>query len=69
MKPVSVHGSRFFNDDCITGAQKYLEDNSIDLIITDPPYGIRGDTLHRHYNRNEQYVIPGYVEISQRTSM
>ena len=63
MKPVSVHGSRFFNDDCITGAQKYLEDNSIDLIITDPPYGIRGDTLHRHYNRNEQYVIPGYVEI------
>ncbi len=63
MKPVSVHGCIFYNEDCITGARKHLKDNSVDLIITDPPYGIRGDTLHQHYNRDEQYVIPGYVEI------
>ncbi len=49
--------------DCIAGAKKYLEDNSVDLIITDPPYGIEGDLLHRHYNRNEDMVIKGYVEV------
>ncbi len=53
----------FYNIDCITGAQKYLEDGSVDLIITDPPYGIDGDKLHRHYNRNESNVLDGYVEV------
>jgi len=53
----------FYNIDCIEGAQKYLADNSVDLIITDPPYGIAGDTLHKHYNRNEGNVLDGYIEI------
>ncbi len=54
----------FYNEDCILGSKKYLKSNSIDLIITDPPYGIDGDKLHRHYNRNEDNVIDGYVEVS-----
>ncbi|MEW6772440.1 MAG: site-specific DNA-methyltransferase [Bacteroidota bacterium] len=53
----------FYNIDCIQGSKKYLKDNSIDLIITDPPYGIQGDQLHKHYNRDESKVIDGYVEI------
>ncbi|HQB61683.1 MAG TPA: site-specific DNA-methyltransferase, partial [Spirochaetota bacterium] len=53
----------FYNCDCIEGAKKYLPDNSIDLIITDPPYGIDGNKLDKHYNRNENNVIEGYVEI------
>jgi site-specific DNA-methyltransferase (adenine-specific) len=53
----------FYNADCVEGARKYLKDNSVDLIITDPPYGIHGDTLHKHYNRNENYVIDGYIEV------
>jgi site-specific DNA-methyltransferase (adenine-specific) len=56
---------RFFNEDCIEGAQKHLEDNSVDLMVTDPPYGIEGDQLHRHYNRKEEFVIDGYVEVPQ----
>ena len=47
------------------GSKKYLADDSIDLIITDPPYGIDGDKLHVHYNRNEEYVIDGYREVSK----
>ena len=39
----------FYNEDCITGAPKYIDDNSVDLIITDPPYGIKGDKLDKHY--------------------
>lgn len=52
-----------FNEDCIKGTKKHVKDNSIDLIITDPPYGINGDKLHKHYARKEDYVVKGYVEI------
>jgi len=55
----------FYNMDCIEGAKKYIKNNSIDLIITDPPYGIDGDKLHKHYNRDESNVIDGYIEIPQ----
>ena len=63
MQPVIIHNSTFYNGDCISGAAEHLPDNSVDLIITDPPYGINGDLLHRHYNRNEDFVVDGYVEI------
>ncbi|MCK5033932.1 MAG: site-specific DNA-methyltransferase [Calditrichia bacterium] len=56
---------KIYCTDCIEGAQKHLSDNSIDLIITDPPYGISGDLLHKHYHRKESNVISGYVEIKQ----
>ncbi len=49
--------------DCIEGARKHLKDNTVDLIITDPPYGIEADKIHIHYNRKEKNVIKGYVEI------
>lgn len=53
----------FYNADCIEGARLHLADASVDLIITDPPYGIGGDTLHKHYNRNEKLVLDGYIEV------
>lgn len=53
----------FFNEDCIEGSKRHLPDNSVDLIVTDPPYGIEGDTLHKHYNRKEEFVLDGYVEV------
>lgn len=52
-----------YNEDCVAGARRHLADASVDLIITDPPYGIEGDQLHRHYHRDESFVIDGYVEI------
>lgn len=54
------------NADCVKAALRYLKDESVDLIITDPPYGIEGDRLHRHYNRDERFVIDGYVEVDKR---
>jgi site-specific DNA-methyltransferase (adenine-specific) len=53
----------YYNEDCIEGAKKHLKDNSIDLIISDPPYGINGDKLDKHYNRDESNVLDGYVEV------
>ncbi|MEA2104489.1 MAG: site-specific DNA-methyltransferase [Candidatus Cloacimonadota bacterium] len=66
MKKVQVKGNFFYNSDCILGAKQHIADNSIDLIITDPPYGIEGQTLHKHYNRNEGNVIQGYVEVPKK---
>jgi site-specific DNA-methyltransferase (adenine-specific) len=65
MIPVVLHDSFFFNGDGITGARQNIKDNSVDLIITDPPYGINGNNLHLHYNRNEALVVDGYVEVPQ----
>lgn len=56
---------RFFNQDCIEGCRQHIADDSVDLIITDPPYGIRGDELHKHYNRKEDFVLDGYIEVPQ----
>ncbi|MDR1652130.1 MAG: site-specific DNA-methyltransferase [Prevotellaceae bacterium] len=55
----------FYNEDCIEGARKYLKSNSIDLIISDPPYGINGDKLDKHYNRDENNVLDGYIEVPE----
>jgi site-specific DNA-methyltransferase (adenine-specific) len=38
-------------------------DNSVDLIFTDPPYGINGDELDVHYHRDESTVVPGYIDV------
>jgi site-specific DNA-methyltransferase (adenine-specific) len=62
---VTLPAGTFYQGDCISGAARYIADGSVDLIITDPPYGISGDTLHKHYNRNEEFVVDGYVEIPQ----
>lgn len=51
-----------WNDDCIEGSKKHLKDNSIDLIICDPPFGINETSFHKHYNRDESTIIEGYVE-------
>ena len=53
----------FFNEDCIEGTRRRIADDSVDLIITDPPYGIDGDKLHKHYNRKEEFVLDGYIEV------
>lgn len=58
--------AELFHADCVKGALDRLADASVDLIVTDPPYGIEGDRLHRHYNRDERFVIDGYVEIDKR---
>ena len=62
MRSFTTSHGIFYNGDCIKGAA-LISDNTVDLIITDPPYGIEGDKLHRHYNRDESFVTDGYVEI------
>jgi site-specific DNA-methyltransferase (adenine-specific) len=54
---------KVYNENCIQGMRNHVLDNSIDLIFTDPPYGIDGDNLDVHYNRDESVVVPGYIDV------
>ena len=52
-----------YNQSCIEGMREHVADNSVDLIFTDPPYGIDGDGLDVHYHRDESNVVPGYIDV------
>jgi site-specific DNA-methyltransferase (adenine-specific) len=54
---------RVYNQDCIDGMKTKVPDNSVDLIFTDPPYGIDGGKMDKHYHRDESNVVGGYVDI------
>lgn len=49
---IAVNGSGLFKEDCMVGL-KHLEDSSVDLVLTDPPYNLgshmksRGSGVHR----------------------
>lgn len=54
---------KVYNQSCVEGMREHVADGSIDLIFTDPPYGIKGDELDVHYHRDESKVVPGYVDV------
>jgi len=58
---------KVYNQDCISGMREHIADGSVDLIFTDPPYGIEGDKLDVVYHRDESNVVPGYVEVPLET--
>ena len=63
--------NKIYNEDCILG-MKYIEDDSIDLIVTDPPYLISYKTNYRKnkdhdfckeiLNDNNEQLIKDYVK-------
>ncbi len=48
-------------EDCITGMQR-IPENSIDLVVADPPFGIGFDGKSSVYNRDVTLVVDGYEE-------
>jgi site-specific DNA-methyltransferase (adenine-specific) len=52
-----------YNQSCVEGMREHVADESVDLIFTDPPYGIDGDELDVHYHRDESKVVPGYIDV------
>ncbi len=51
-----------FNQDCIEGAKKYIADESVNLIICDPPFGIKESTFGSQYARDSGNILAGYKE-------
>jgi len=56
--------NNIYNMDCIEG-MKYIHNNTIDLVITDPPFGINFKSKKDNYNRTNSNVLKGYNEIPQ----
>ena len=52
-----------YNEDCVRGMDR-IEDGTVDLIVTDPPFGIGfGGSRKANYNRAASNVLDGYGEI------
>ena len=47
---------RIFCTDCIQGMHKYLEKESIDLVVTSPPYNLQGKIIYDNYNDAKSYA-------------
>lgn len=54
--------NKIYNMDCVEG-MKYIPDNTIDLIITDPPFAINFKAKKNNYHRTASRVLEGYNEI------
>ncbi|MFH1612815.1 MAG: site-specific DNA-methyltransferase [bacterium] len=54
--------NEIYNMDCIEGI-KGIPNNTIDLVITDPPFAIDFKAKRNNYNRTSSSVIEGYNEI------
>ncbi len=53
------------NMDCIEGMRRMVDDASVDLIITDPPFGIEFKASMGAYNRKKSNVLEGYNEVRE----
>ena len=54
-----------FNEDCTSGLGKRVQEGSVNLIVTDPPFAIDFQKVGSQYNRKSENVLPGYSEIRQ----
>ena len=59
----SVKPYKVYNQSCVEGMREHVADESVDLVFTDPPYGIDGDELDVHYHRDESKVVKGYIDV------
>lgn len=56
--------NKIYHQDCLEG-MKLIPDNTIDLVITDPPFAIEFKAQRSNYNRTASRVLEGYNEIPQ----
>jgi len=54
--------NKIYNENSLTGMKK-IEDDSVDLIVTDPPFAINFKGNKANYNRDLDKVIDSYCEI------
>lgn len=56
--------ARIYNKDCRYGMLEMIKNNiKVDLVVTDPPFAIDFKKQKANYNRKQENVLDGYVEI------
>ncbi len=61
----TIEFNNIYNMDSIEG-MKDIAENSIDLVITDPPFAIDFKAVKANYNRKSNSVMKGYNEINEK---
>ncbi len=61
---MSLEINKIYNLDCINGFKK-MNNEFIDLILTDPPFAIDFGAKKPQYNRKDSNVLKGYNEIKK----
>ncbi len=56
--------NKIYNKECIIG-MKAIPDETIDLVVTDPPFAIDFKAKRGNYNRTASRVLEGYKEITK----
>lgn len=54
--------NKIYNIDCIEG-MKHIPSDTVDLVITDPPFAIDFKAKRNNYHRTQSRVLEGYKEI------
>lgn len=57
-----IEFNKIYNMDCVEG-MKCIPNNTIDLVITDPPFAIDFKAKRNNYHRTASRVLGGYSEI------
>src|SRR3989338_1968225 len=61
-KYMKIEFNKIYNMDCMKG-MKNISSNSVDLVVTDPPFAIEFGPKRRNYNIKKSRVLKGYKEI------
>jgi site-specific DNA-methyltransferase (adenine-specific) len=59
---MKIEENKIYNEDCLLGL-KHVADSSIQLIVTDPPYGIKFGTNEGVYGRPKVGILNDYIEV------
>lgn len=59
---MSLELNKVHFESCITGMEK-IQDESVDLLVTDPPFGIDFHKVGSQYNRKQKDLGKNYIEI------
>ena len=61
---MKIEVNKIYNVDCVEG-MKNIPENTVDLVVTDPPFAINFKAKRSNYNRTSSKVLEGYNEISK----
>jgi len=62
---MNLSTNRIYNMDSVNVGLKLLQTGSVDLVVTDPPFGIEFEAKKANYNRNDENVLEGYEEAEE----
>ncbi len=64
LKTMALPINKVYNLDCVEGIEQ-IEPETVDLLLTDPPFGISFDKVGSQYNRKQKELGKLYTEVKE----